>query len=388
MKLRNNCLSFLFGLLLMVPVLVNLYPSQIVAAQDAETPSKLINLEVDANHDGMPDELVTAIMAIDATAQQVQSATADGALAPNVEQSIRSLISRLPYSDRTRSLQTKAADLQAQLNVAKNDTEIQSIVAELEQLENQLLEDPNYAITMRTMNTLFVERGIGRPTINAMSNQVFLPVISSSLSSDQQANASTENSLDKTKIETPINSSSIQAGPNYGFLQMGDMLFIRASFWSNWLSRFVYCMNYCHAGTYEGYNSVYESNFDGVRIKPLQNWKQRGAYVALAWNRWTTYAQDRASLAWAESKWGWTGSTPYNYNFADKWTDNALYCSQLVWKIHQHSGYDLDSNNWGYLTYIYARWGLVGYVIGYQAVAPDEVALSSNVYIYSQGYNP
>jgi uncharacterized protein YycO len=77
-------------------------------------------------------------------------------------------------------------------------------------------------------------------------------------------------------------------------------------------------MWYSHAGNYDGSNQVYESNSDGVRLKPLNNWQQRNNYVALGYNNKRNTSQVEGSLNWAKGKYGTNGRTPYNYNFADK----------------------------------------------------------------------
>ena len=157
-------------------------------------------------------------------------------------------------------------------------------------------------------------------------------------------------------------------------------------------TNFVYVMNYSHSGTYDGSDSVgqwvYESNSDGVRRKSLSKWQEKGKYVALGFDNMLNSSDQVWVLNQGETKYKTNGSTPYNYNFSDKWTDKKLYCSQLVWKMNMLKNIDLDSNALSYQAYIWLKWGLIGNAFAIPAVAPDEVALSGYLTIYSQGKNP
>jgi len=139
-----------------------------------------------------------------------------------------------------------------------------------------------------------------------------------------------------------------------------------------------------HSGTYNGGGYVYESNLDGVRLKPLSDWQQ-GQPAALGRTNNRTYAQRTGALDWAEGKYGTGGRTPYNWNFLDKWTDSTLYCSQWVWKIHGYMGLNVDSNDWRYMLFLTALYGPVGTTFAYYAVAPNEIFLSPLITYYSIG---
>jgi uncharacterized protein YycO len=104
--------------------------------------------------------------------------------------------------------------------------------------------------------------------------------------------------------------------------------------------------------------------------------------VALGYTKGKTLSQVTASLNWAKNKYGTDGRTPYNWNFLNKGTDSALYCSQLVWKINQNMGVNVDSNHWSYVAFLTAKFGVVGTTFALTAVAPDEVYLSSNIIYY------
>ena len=168
---------------------------------------------------------------------------------------------------------------------------------------------------------------------------------------------------------------TIQAVP-WGSLLTGDVMHINNKKFFN-----IYAMYYSHSGIYNGSNTVYESNSDGVKVLPLSSWQQ-GQPVALGYTKNKSYSQVTSALTWAKNTYGTNGRTPYNWNFLNKTTDSALYCSQLVWKMHQHMAVNVDSNHWSYSAFLTAKVGLTGTTFAYAAVAPDEVYLSSNIIYY------
>ena len=90
----------------------------------------------------------------------------------------------------------------------------------------------------------------------------------------------------------------------------------------------------------------------------------------------------RAALSRAQFSYGTGCSTPYNYNFIDKWTTSRMYCSQLVWRTYKDIGdysVNLDSNHWRYLLWLKLRYGAAVAAAGVPAVAPDEIALDGDL---------
>jgi hypothetical protein len=125
-----------------------------------------------------------------------------------------------------------------------------------------------------------------------------------------------------------------------------------------------------------------------VRLNALSRWQAPQLFVALAFDNQLTSARTQEGLNWAEATYGTNGETPYNYFFWDKERNDRLYCSQLTWKIHHHMVVNLDSNHWAYQLWIAVHWGPWAILlISLPAVAPDEIALSSNVTIYSASWN-
>ena len=150
---------------------------------------------------------------------------------------------------------------------------------------------------------------------------------------------------------------------------------------------------YEHAGLYYGYYngrlSVYESsNEGGVQLKFIETWTKKDLYVGIHRSR-VDAATITKKLDAFVAKYGTNGQTPYNYNLLDKYTDNALYCSQLVWKFYNSVGVNVDSDHPLYAEWLKVNYGplLAGYV-SKNAVAPDEIGMSANIYRLAAGWNP
>lgn len=150
---------------------------------------------------------------------------------------------------------------------------------------------------------------------------------------------------------------------------------------------------YEHAGLYYGYYhgrlSVYESsNEGGVQFKYIETWTKKDLYVGIYRGRVdaATIAKKFDALV---TKYGTNGKTPYNYNLLNKYTDAALYCSQLVWKFYATLGVNVDSDHPLYATWLTLNYGplLAGYV-SKNAVAPDEIGMSANIFRMAAGWNP
>lgn len=62
---------------------------------------------------------------------------------------------------------------------------------------------------------------------------------------------------------------SIRATIPWYNLWTGDIMHINNKKFFN-----IYAMYYSHSGIYNGNNTVYESNSDGVRVRPLSSWQQ------------------------------------------------------------------------------------------------------------------
>lgn len=298
-------------------------------------PPQPMDLETDTNRDNVPDALALAVEEV---------ATAKDQLA-----AIEALVERVPFSRETLALQERAYELQNRLSEVETQQQAEEIYAELEKISSQMMEDPTYARTIAALDTLYVQMDI-------------IPEAEAKQKSDQQL-----------------------LGVSWGSLSRGHILLVRNGKFP-WTS-FLYAMTYSHAGNYHGNSLVYESNADGVRLKPLSNWQSSGQYIALGYDKRRSSSEVQNALTWAEGYYGTNGSTPYNYWYPDKNTNSRLYCSQLTWKIHKHMGVDLDSNAWQYILWLTLHWGPVGTAVGIPAVSPDEIGLDKDIKFYSKGWN-
>jgi len=150
---------------------------------------------------------------------------------------------------------------------------------------------------------------------------------------------------------------------------------------------------YEHSGIYYGYRTqkypeVYESTSEGgVQFKNINTWNRTNLYVGIHRSTVDVY-RIAAIFEQLINKYGYRGQTPYNYNLANKYTDKALYCSQLVWKFYLMLGIDVDSNDPMYAAWLRLMYGTtVGNYVSANAVAPDEVGLSTKLIRVATGWN-
>lgn len=352
-------------------------------AQDT-APAAAFDLQTDADANGLPDALEAEVQRIEGIATSMQSAsTSEADQFSSLAAALGEMDQKLPYSAQTRVLQGKLNQLQAAYMEAGDESTALGIRQEMDAVEAALWQDSNYRTVIQSLEKMLIDPQTGLAPVKPVSAYRFhqyLPAVASG------GEAFTATGADEAKTaQLGVSSTEATQGVSWSQLWRGDVMLVRSG-WLPW-NAFVYCMWYCHAGVYDGNNFVYESNTDGVRLKALSQWKKSGQYVGLAYNRYTSYSQDRAALDWAKGKWRTNGTTKYNYAFWDKGTDSKLYCSQLVWKINKRNNYDLDSNNWTYLMWVYARWNYAGYATVWYAVAPDEVARDGDLYIYSGAWN-
>lgn len=310
----------------------------------SKTALPYIDLQQDDNRDGIPDKLAEALNRVEA--------------ANDKDAAIKELVDRLPYSEQTRSLQQQAGDLNQQLLKATTESESEQIIAQLKSTQQRMMSDPNYAKTQDALVTMFAPK-------------------TAPFDSSPQAKSKALSGKSNTD---PSLSPSKQLVAS-GWLEEGDILFLRATNWRSWW-QYSYAMWYTHVGNYAGNNQVLDSsNGRGVTLYSLSTWNQRGHFVAYGRNT---------------NQWQWWNKAPnasrnavrnlqgrgYNWNLWDKWTQNNFYCSQLVWRIHSNIGVDLDSNDWRYRSYVASIWGNWSLPLTWAAVSPDEIAFSSNVRIY------
>jgi hypothetical protein len=261
---------------------------------------------------------------------------------------IQDFVNRLPYSQETLDLQAQAESVAAKLMGTEDPKEAEALQAELQSITQQMEADPAFAATKKALETIFEPKPVALESVERASGEI-------------------------TTRDVGLQ------GVWWGGLVPGDIMFQRDFAFppASLLGRL-----YNHTGNYHGYGQVYESREGGAILKPLSDWQQGFKFVALGYNRWYPFAEPL--LRQREAQYGMYGQTPFNFWFPNKWTDSALYCAQLTWKIHLLAGTNLDSNSWQHQLYVasvYGWWAVPLFAI--DTVAPDEIADSPYVQIYS-----
>lgn len=346
-------------------------------AQAQETAEATIDLERDDDQDGIPDELAAEVQQIEALATIAAARANEGdtaalnAATAALDTAITDMARRLPYAPHTRALQEEAARLSEQLFAVDDPAEGARIAAELEALSAQMMDDPAYARSMEALAVLLAPP--------AAQHSVYLPMLMHPGTATATAPQSTERAVQVT-VAYPGTK--------------GDVVLITTNDWSSVASAFVYRWNWGHAGVSYDNTRVYESNADGVRLRPWSvHWDISRARI---WGGEALSSSGRSKVRSAldalvkprsQGGYGTNGETPYNWAYWDKNTDAKLYCSQLAWKIYRRAGIDIDSNDWRYKVYIVGKWGsylgigggIAAYAFADQAVAPDEIALDPDL---------
>lgn len=387
------------------------------------TPAKgVIDLSVDKNQDGVPDELLSAIEALEAA---IDAANRAGDLATNpkaqaaLQHAQEEFDSKMPYSDQTRARQVKMGELNKQLLEATDQETQLKVWTEIEALQQEMLSDPNFALVAQIINRRLSDALNAKIAADIAANEKAasatptpLPTPTNAPRNDymkrvqsiepMSANGGVKTSVPVVWIRILFRDAcGTTNAPNFGSLTRGEIMFYAGD---NKINNIFYAKKFSHIGLYDGViggtQRVYEANpvgdthLGGARRESLTNgWDDPGGCVAFATVNGTTPLQRQNALDWAESTYGINGQTPYNYNFLNKNIDSALYCSQLVWKTFMHLNIDLDSNSAVYSAWMIERFSLVGAggaagTVAYLMVAPDEIALSPSVAIYHEGLNP
>lgn len=281
-----------------------------------------IDLSTDQNKDGIPDDLAAAIDVV--------------AAAEDKEAAIKDLVSRLPYSEETRALQQQAEALHTELEETTDPSEAEQINGEILELNKRMEADPSYITAVEAVTSMIAP-------------------------------------------EAEVTTESVY----WDILHPGDIMLHR-----DYLHPTSYLFGfYNHTGNYHGDGLVFESDSQGVALHPIaRNWQGGVKYTSFAFNNARLEPEVVSAMEYREGQYGTNGSRPYNYWFPDKNTDARLYCAQLTWKIHMGTGVNLDSNHWLYQLNMAVRYGPWVLLVTIPAVAPDEIALSPHVSIYSNGW--
>jgi hypothetical protein len=110
--------------------------------------SNLIDLNIDADGDGVPDQLL-AVM------KTFNKAMGSAKTPQEYEAALQNMESRLPYSDRVRQLQAQQKNLQKQIGTVSNETQGQAIYRQLDSLQQEIFKDPSYTKVQEAMSKVY-----------------------------------------------------------------------------------------------------------------------------------------------------------------------------------------------------------------------------------------
>ncbi len=344
-RLHKNIVS----LFILLGVVIFLGTISNILAEGPDSPEETpqyFDYSVDRNQDGLPDQLVEAVESLRVQARGRSEGVSTEAL--------DAFAARLPYSAQTREAQVQLAQLGQRLEDEDLDREVYlALEAEMRELEGQMeRQDPNYALTLRTLENLAWQK---------MQEQV------------QEASDSSARS-----------TNALAQVIDFDDLQRGDIMFSNGN---DFATNFLYAMMWAHVATFDGGRNVYEAQLEepaGVRLATYDSWQEQGTRLAFGRNNQRSQREVTAGLEWAKNRWGTDARTPYNLKFWQPLREDALYCSQLVWRIHRHIDTDLSMGGAQsiYATYFKAKWGLnpTSFVI-----SPDDIALDDQVTLYALG---
>lgn len=328
-----------------------------------------IDLVTDKNADNVPDELALVVHKLMSKADVVNPGVLDPEEEPAFFEAIKEIGSRLPFSDETiRNLERYNA-LTHRYETVATEEELTDLMAQISEVDDKLMTDSNYRRFQEALNIM--------PELNPVESAEDSATVNAAV-------AGRGHPADPT-------AAAVAAGKD-GFdrLERGDVMLVHSGKGGYF---FPWAWHFTHAGNYNGNNQVYESVGSGVRVQNIQEWKGKKRY-AFASSKKRSRAAVENSLNQAQARYGIDGRTKYNFVFPNKQTDEKLYCSQLVWKIHKSLGDDVDSNSlkwfalislknspvyfWNPPAALAANAVLIQTVLK-PAVAPDEIYYASNV---------
>lgn len=303
---------------------------------------KPIDLITDNDADKIPDELEQAVKATMKIADRENPGTLDPEEESDFFNAINDIGARLPFAKETIRRLEEIETLSRKFEGVQDEQELNDLLAKLSALEDELLEDPNYKIFDKALSKI--------PELNPAP--VGLPASSRSAKMSYRSTATS----------------------GFEQLERGDIMLVHSGGIGN---LFPWAWHFTHAGIYDGNNTVYESISSGVQLQSIEAWKDK-QYYGFARNKVKPQSEVIASLENAKLKYGIDGKTKYNINFPSKYKDDALYCSQLAWKIQQGVGVDIDSNSLKWFALMSLKFSPV-YALSPIAAASANAALIATV---------
>jgi hypothetical protein len=375
-------------------------------------PKVCIDLTLDLDDDGLPDELVAAIDHIRQLPPSRQTAA------------ILELVTRLPYSESTLNLQAQAALATLQLEGCNlNEVQQHQLATKLQDLLDAMTTDPEYTAAQQFIKAILakdfavqfpVPPAPGVPACELTETSTGPTCVPFNLNDKQfcflQKVTTGDTFCEVRTSPTPPVRPPDEFGWNH--LAKGDLLLRESSspIWRT-LEHFFGEIKYSHGATWNGDRSLYEAIETGVVVTNLVDWVIEGDAVAIGENNLSPGLEEVA-LSLGQQRYGTDGRTPFDIVHFDKNIERfGVYCTQIMWRMQMFIGTDIDSQNWEVALYLVARWGTVGADIGsffgplgsliggvfggsagllvaQLAVLPDEIYFSDKVRWYYIGEMP
>lgn len=113
-----------------------------------DRPTAGIDLSIDADGDGISDQLLAEMQKFRSVMSQAKSAEEYSAALRNFE-------SRLPYSNNVKRLQTQQQNLRDQLRQSPGGSQNSDLYRQLDQIQQQIFKDPSYTKVQQEMSKVY-----------------------------------------------------------------------------------------------------------------------------------------------------------------------------------------------------------------------------------------
>lgn len=110
--------------------------------------SNMIDLSIDANGDGIPDQLLAEM-------QKFRTAMSQAASSEEYMTVLEQFERRLPYSSQVKQLQTQMRSLQLQLENSPSPQQQQDIFRQLDSMQQKIDEDPSYVKVQKEISKVY-----------------------------------------------------------------------------------------------------------------------------------------------------------------------------------------------------------------------------------------
>lgn len=164
--------------------------------------------------------------------------------------------------------------------------------------------------------------------LSATLTLLFLSVFYIKQNATQTAQKITSNS--STEVETPIENDEIQNG---------DLIFHASLSTQSKAIQFVTGSPYSHCGIIykEGADYFVFEAVQPVKSTPLEDWIKRGEDGKYVIKRLKNATEILTPQVLSKMKEIGNQFVGRNYDLAFEWSDNKVYCSELIWKIYQRA---------------------------------------------------